>query len=942
VKTTSKTGRHQLMLAVALGALAGVGVSTARADAAIGTSQSQNSANPSGLGDLLRQARQAMAQGHPNVAIIYLKNAAALAPKNTSVRVELGVAYLRSGDSTSAVRELRAARQAGAPNAQVLPFLYDALLAHNEGQALLDQFPAPNAGDRSPLAAATLRARGMAQVQTAHLDQAVASLDQALAISRDAPSLVLRARLAKDQKDLPLALKFSEEAYSKAPSDPNVLLLRISLFQMVNKADQALGAANTLVKVQPGNPVSLLSRAGVYIQLQQDAKARVDIDAVLNQWKGLPQALYYKALLLERAKDAKGAWDIAQALPPEFIASRPEIGVLTSQMATAAGHTDVAITILAGTVSRYPDAIEPRVILGSQYLRMNNAQRALDTLLPASDSQEPRAMLLIGQAYAMQKQYAKSTEYFEKANSSGFGGDLLKRQLAASNMQKGDYEAAIKQLRELNAKQPSDQVTAGLLLTALVRSNDITGAGTVADKLAAAAPKSPYGPLYQGQILIAKQDFKGAEAAFTRSISLDPKFVLALYDRAVARAGSGNLPGANADFQSVLTIDPKNVMAMIRSAEIWIRMGQEQKAQETLQRAVATDPKNSAPNLALSSFYISRNKMKEASAAVGAYLKLAPNDVNGQMVQAEIQMATGQIEPALATFRRLAAQRPDSPQIQLMLAAAFGAKKDTKSALAAYQRAVQLAPKFALARSSLVRYALGTSNTDIALTAAMDGTKQDPGTASDILLASTLMTLKKPDQAQSVLKQGLAQHPNEAGTIFYSQLLRQANKAKQADQVLVDWTAKHPNDVGPRLEIAQQQMQSDPAAAEQQFRAVLKVQPNNMVALNNLSWLLQKKDTKQAISYAEQAAKQAPNSAPILDTLGWVKWQGKDASGALPVLQKAHASDPNNAEIAYHLAVVLDANGRRAEAKKTLAAVLASNQEFSEKREAEALNVRLR
>jgi hypothetical protein len=39
---------------------------------------------------------------------------------------------------------------------------------------------------------------------------------------------------------------------------------------------------------------------------------------------------------------------------------------------------------------------------------------------------------------------------------------------------------------------------------------------------------------------------------------------------------------------------------------------------------------------------------------------------------------------------------------------------------------------------------------------------------------------------------------------------------------------------------------------------------------------------------------------------------------------------------------VLDANGRRAEAKKTLSAVLASNQTFDERAEAEALNVRWR
>ncbi|GAA0570106.1 XrtA/PEP-CTERM system TPR-repeat protein PrsT [Rhizomicrobium electricum] len=929
--------RRALTIAAAVGALAGV-----PAAAAIPNAASSNSNNPSGLGDLLRQAHQAMSQGHPNVAVIYLKNAAALAPKNANVKIELGYAYLQSGDAASAVRELRAARQAGAPDARVLPLLFDAMLARSEGQALLDQFPAPAAGDRSPLAATTLRARALALATTGHPDDAIASIDSALAINRDAPSLVVRARLAKDKKDMATALKLSEEAYAKASGDLNVQLLRISLLQASDHADQALGIADNMVKRYPDNPVSYLSRAGVLIQLKQDGRAKADIDTVLKRWKNLPQAQYFQALLFERAKNTKAAWAAAQALPPEFINGRPEIAVMVAQIAAADGHSDVAITVLNGAVARNPGLVEPRVILAAHYLKANNTQRALDILLPLKDSGEPRVMALLGQTYAMRKDTAKSTEYFDKASSGGFGGDLLKQRLAASNIQQGNYDDAVKQLRELVAKQPGDAINVGMLVAAQMRAGDIAGASTTADKFVAAAPKSPYGPLYQGQILLAKQNLDGAIAAFGRSLALDPKFVLGLYNRAVAKAARGDVNGANGDLTALLAADPKNVMAMIRSAELQIRMGQQEKAEDLLKRAVATDPKNPTPNLALSTFYITRSRLKEAGGVIGSYLKTSPNDINAQMVQAEIQLASGQNDPALATFRKLAAQRPDSPQVQLMLASALVAKKDSNGAMAAYKKALQLAPKFTLARTALVRYAIALNKPDVALAAAEDGIKQDPSTNSDLLYASTLTTLKRNDQAMAVLKKSQAQRPSENGAIMLSQLLRQTKKAKEADQVLTSWSAKHPGDVGARLELAQQVMMSQPDTAEREFRAVLKTQPQNMVALNNLSWLLQKKDTKQALVYAEQAAKLAPNSAPVLDTLGWVKWQAKDAQGAFAILQKAHALDANNAEIAYHLAVVQNATGRRAEAKKTLAAVIASSQDFSERKDAMALNGALR
>jgi putative PEP-CTERM system TPR-repeat lipoprotein len=820
--------------------------------------------------------------------------------------------------------------------------LFDAMLARGEAQALLDQFPAPGDDDRSPLAAAAWRARAMAQLQTSHADLATDSIDHALAIKRDAQGLSLKARIAKDSNDLPGAAKLIDEAAAKAPTDPTVLLLRVTIMQLNNRPDAALNAANAMVKYFPGNPLSLLSRASVYIQMKQDDKARVDVDAVLNQWKTLPQGIYYKALLLERAKDTNGAWTTAQALPPEFTNSRPEIAIMVGQIAALAGHNDVAISILTSAASKFPQSVEPRVQLAAHYLRENNAQRALDILSPLRDSNEPRIMVLMGQAYAMQKQFAKSAEYFEKASATGFGGDLLKRQVAISNIRTGDFDSAVKDLRDVNSRQPGDQVTAGLLITALMRNNDSAGAKAVADRFAEASPKNAFGPLFQGQIQFAKADYDGAIASFSRSLALDPKFTLALYDRAAARANRGDLMGANNDYQTLLKADPKNMMALIRVAEVNLRMKQDKTAEAILKHAVDIEPKNSLPNLALSSYYITRNRMKDAGDAIGAYLKRSPNDVNAQMVQAEIQLATGQNDPALATFRRLASAHPESPQIQYMLGGALIAKNDGNGAIAAYKRALEIAPKFNLARTALIHYALATKRNDVAIAAAQDSVKTDPGLQSDLVLASTLIAARSNDQAEVVLKQSQAQHPSEAGAILYSQVLRQGKKAKQADAVLADWIAKHPGDVGARLELAQNQMNTNAAGAEQQFRAVLKTQPNNLVALNNLSWLLQKKDSKQAIAYADQAAKLAPNSAPILDTLGWVKWQAKDGTGALPILQKAYAADSSNPEIAFHLAVVLDANGRRAEAKKTLSALLSSNQTFDERAEAEALNVRWR
>jgi putative PEP-CTERM system TPR-repeat lipoprotein len=897
-------------------------------------SASTISTDPSGLNDLVRKADQAMAQDHPNVAVIYLKNAVNLAPKNAAVRTQLGYVLMKLGDMSGAVRELRTARQIGEPDAKVLPMLFEAMLNHSEAQLLLDQFPAPPDGDHSQLASATLRSRGIAFIQTGHPDLAAASLDKALAVSRDVPNLETRARLAAMQNDPVTAMKLVDEALSKVPHEPTALLLKITLLQKANRTQEALVAANDLVQHYYGNPTAFLARAGVYLQLQEDSKASADVQAVLKEHSNLPQALFYEALLKERAKDTKGAWDIAQALPPEFVNSQANTGTVIAEMAMSAGRSGTGMSILASLIARYPADVEPRIQLASQYLRQNEPQQALDTLLPVKDAQEPRVMVLLGQTYALLKNFAKSTEYFEKASSTGFGGDLLKKQIAASNLEVGNLDAAIKDYQELNAKDPGSPVTAGPLIAALLRKGDAADATKVANKLATSAPKSPYGPLFQGQLLLAQRDFGGAIAAFSRANAVDPKFVPAMYDRAVARFENGDAPGAKADIQLVLRTDPKNVMAMIRAAQFAMIGGQQTKALALLQKAVATEPKSTVTNLALASYYVGQKKLKEASATISRLLAAVPNDANALAMQGEIQLAEGAVEPAISTFRRLASGHPASPQIQMLLASALAAKHDTNGAMGAYQNAVKLAPQFPAARSSLIRYALSVNNHAVALSAAQDGVTQNPGPQSELVLAATYVTLHNDAAAINVLKDSIAKHPSAGAVVALSEIYRRLRNAKEADGLLSSWLGKHPDDVAVRIEYAQAQLTANPTLAIQQFREILKIQPNNIVALNNLGWVLQKKDPKQALEYAQEALRAAPNSPEVLDTLGWVKWEAKDGQGALPLLQRAHASDGKNPEITYHLAVVLHGTGHAAEAKRTLSDLLASKQEFDERAQA--------
>src|SRR5207244_2991522 len=103
-----------------------------------------------------------------------------------------------------------------------------------------------------------------------------------------------------------------------------------------------------------------------------------------------------------------------------------------------------------------------------------------------------------------------------------------------------------------------------------------------------------------------------------------------------------------------------------------------------------------------------------------------------------------------------------------------------------------------------------------------------------------------------------------------------------------------------------------------QHEAVLKAQPDNAVAQNNLAWLYQLKKDDRALPMAERAHDANPNSAEISDTLAWILIQRGQSDRALPLLEKIAKLPDAPPEVRYHFAVALKNAGRTPEARQNL------------------------
>ncbi|MFG0295869.1 MAG: tetratricopeptide repeat protein, partial [Maioricimonas sp. JB045] len=110
-------------------------------------------------------------------------------------------------------------------------------------------------------------------------------------------------------------------------------------------------------------------------------------------------------------------------------------------------------------------------------------------------------------------------------------------------------------------------------------------------------------------------------------------------------------------------------------------------------------------------------------------------------------------------------------------------------------------------------------------------------------------------------------------------------------------------------------LQGDIPAAEKQYRAALRRNPDNVFALNNLAWLMVSNggDLSQARQFIDRALEHAGRYPWLLDTLAQVQLAGGDPDGAMATLEEALEIDADGHRH-FLVARVYESQGRNSDA----------------------------
>ena len=110
------------------------------------------------------------------------------------------------------------------------------------------------------------------------------------------------------------------------------------------------------------------------------------------------------------------------------------------------------------------------------------------------------------------------------------------------------------------------------------------------------------------------------------------------------------------------------------------------------------------------------------------------------------------------------------------------------------------------------------------------------------------------------------------------------------------------------------------------YRATLRLDPDNAIAMNNLAFLLAERDEDldQALDLARRAGELAPEDADMIDTAGWIQLKRKQTDAAFGLFADALGRVPGNEGYRQHLVLALEGKAARSPAMDELKSLLVS------------------
>lgn len=356
-----------------------------------------------------------------------------------------------------------------------------------------------------------------------------------------------------------------------------------------------------------------------------------------------------------------------------------------------------------------------------------------------------------------------------------------------------------------------------------------------------------------------------------------------LHHRALGLIAKGDLVGAEKALKESLKRDPHNAEVFLALAEIRLRQGKLDEAAVFVREAMVAEPGSANVLVAQGNILLLKKDATGAESAYRKALAIDKDNVSAYMGLGELYLRVlGKPQDAVDAYSHAAALNPQLAPAQFALGAAYATAKKPDQAIEAFQAAGKLAPTDPQPLHAMGRVQASDKRLEAAVESFSAALAANPDYLPALVdRADALAELERNREALSDYERVLKKQPGDA------QL----------------WL---------KLGLMNQRLQHRDEAVRSYQKAV-SLNPNMPLAYNNLAWLAieEKRDLDQALAWSTKATTLAANVPQFHDTLGWVYRARGDLEMSRKSLETAARLQPPQAQVSYHLGIVLQEQGNK-------------------------------
>tara|TARA_R110002110_G_scaffold91264_2_gene237418 strand:+ start:30245 stop:33004 length:2760 start_codon:yes stop_codon:yes gene_type:complete len=888
--------------------------------------------------DHIANAETFLASKQYNAAAIELKNALQKDESSAKARWLLGNLYLQIEDTPTANKELRRAQDLGWNPNDVRPALAKSLLAESDITAVLVMSTEGLEADAAADVLATQALAALTQGQAARAQDALAEARQ---LSPQSTAVMMaEARLLFSRGELDAAVSEIDSVIATNPESGLAWSLRGDVLMSKGDLTGALESFDQSIKLRQFTYQDRLKRALINLQSGDYEAGQVDVAHLLKVAPQHPASNYLQGLLHFRDKEFQAAitsLSVAEPAADNF----PMVLYYLGNAHLQVGNADQAAVFANQFYQAVPDSIAGRKLLATIRLQDGDfaqVRALLDPVLSAAPD-DISTLNLMANALLRDGQTQQGIDLLQKVANLQPDSAAAQVRLGAGLLMTGNNDKAAQQMENALNLDPQFQQADILLVLNKLQNNDIEGAIGAAQAYQQRNPDSstPYNLL--GRVYVAAGQPDAARAAFAEALLVSPGEFAANHNLAVMELADGNTQAARSHYETVLKTDESSLAAMLQLTLLDARDGNTSAVTQRLDQAIKRHPTALEPRLMLARAYIGDGKADQVPPLFSSLDDMVQKSPQVLQVLGMAQMANRQHEEARYTLQQLINTQPGSAASHHMLAMAHAGAGDTSAAKQELLRAIELDSNYLPSLITLSRLSLSEGDY-VAFRRHLARAAELAPDAADVLRLQAVSAREQGDLdgAITLAEQAYNAAPSAVTALELNNYLNAASRSPEGIALLRAWIDENPSDVTTRLALAEQLLAEDQSAAIKQNEAVLDYDPKNLVALNNLGWLLRESDTSRARGYVDRAIRIAPDRPEVLDTLAMIDLIEGDGQRALRNIRRAAEQAPGNPSIAYHQALIMSQTGEKDSARRTLQTLLGAGEaDFAESDQARAL-----